>query len=150
MVPSSSQAARRLQIWCRISIVLYAGTTLVFLFLPGLLFAEMNFTGRLLGLPETPEPTEKFWLSLTISMMVMLCVCCAYVIRDPVRNADFCVPIVFGKIAGSLVALGAFLLWKPYPAHLTIVTTDVPMGVVTWILWRAVKAGGTMRTSSGG
>lgn len=118
---------------------MYAGTALVFLAAPRLLFEEINASGRLLGLPDTPESTEKFWLALTISMMTMLCVCCAYVVRDPVGNADFCVPIVFGKLAGSVVGLGAFFLWQPYPAHLTIATTDVPLGIVTFVLWRGVK-----------
>ncbi|MFN7972967.1 MAG: hypothetical protein U0166_11555 [Acidobacteriota bacterium] len=131
--------------WAWISLVLYGGCTLVFLFGRGPLFATINATGRLFGLPETPPSTEMFWLALTISMMTMLCVCCVMIGRDVRRNVDFCIPIVFGKIGGALVGILAFALWRPYPAHVTIALTDVPMGLVTWVLWsrarRAIPSG---------
>lgn len=136
---TSTRAETHLALWMRISFVLYAGTTMVFIFAGRLLFRLVDAQGALFGLPPSPEPTERFWFSLTISMMVMLMVCCAYVARDVRRNLDFCVPIVFGKFAGSAAALASFVLMAPYPVHITVVTTDVPMGVVTLVLWWRVR-----------
>jgi len=122
--------------WMGLSFVLYAGTTVVFCLARSQLFDLLSRAGALFGLPETPASSELFWFSLTISMMVMLCVCCAYVVKDPRRNRDFCVPVIFGKASGSLAGILAFLLFRPYPVHITIAVTDLPLGLVTYFLWR--------------
>ncbi|MEW5854581.1 MAG: hypothetical protein AB2A00_37745 [Myxococcota bacterium] len=137
-----SPAHRQLQTWMTFSLALYVVGGLLFLFGHPWLFDLLNLAGRMLGLPDTPAPVERFWLTLSISMMVMLCVCCEMVRRDPVRNVDFCIPVFFSKFTSTLLGLVFFVLHARYVAYLSIGLTDLPLGVVTLLLWRKTRAGG--------
>jgi hypothetical protein len=140
MVQNPSRAEARLAAWMRVSLVLYAFGGLFFFLGTDLLFDLVNVGSRLLGLAEIPKSTERFWLTLSLSMMLMLCVCCLMNIRDPSRHRDFAVPVIFSKFLSSFMGLVFFLVHARYGAYLAIGLSDLPLGVVTLHLWRQAKS----------
>jgi hypothetical protein len=128
-----------LKLWMTFSALLYAGSGLVFAVAPGFVGDIVRFSTRLVGLPDTPPSTERFWLTLSVSMMVMLVVCCAMVARDVVTNMSFCVPVIFSKFTSTFLGVLYFVLAEHHGAVLVIGATDLPLGIVTWVLWNQAR-----------
>jgi hypothetical protein len=118
-----------------ISAVLYAVSGLAFAAAPGLVLDLIHVFTRLVGLPDTPASTERFWLTLAVSMMMMLVVCCAMVARDVERNIAFCVPVIFSKFTSTILGALYFAAGPHHGALLVTGATDLPLGIVTLLLW---------------
>ena len=128
--------------WMRISAWLYGAGGLAFAVLPGLSHELPAAVARqLLGWVDwTPmPPTASYsWHALAVSMMATIAVCSWFAGRDPLRNRDFAVPVMFSKGVSSLVGGLALFLHAPMAIYLVLVLTDFPLLVVTWLLWRRV------------
>ncbi|MBI5497870.1 MAG: hypothetical protein HY904_22875 [Deltaproteobacteria bacterium] len=133
-------AHARLRAFMTLSLGLYVAGGLLFLLGQPWLFDVFHLATRPLGLMDTPAPTERFWLALAVSMMVMLCVCCELVRRDPVGHLDFCIPVIMSKFTSTVLGLAFFVLAARHSAYLVIGLTDLPLGVITLVLWRAARA----------
>ena len=90
-------------------------------------------------LPPIPLSTEKFWLVLTTSMMLMLVVCCGLCAYDPEKYLVLVLPVLFSKACSTLSYTLLFSFQKRFFAYLVGAFTDGPLFVVTLILYlRAV------------
>ncbi|MFO8055790.1 MAG: hypothetical protein R6V10_00650 [bacterium] len=130
-----------LRVWMIISAVIYAGGGLSFLFGQNLLLERLNRVSELLfkdRLPLIPLSTEKFWLVLTNSMMLMLVVICVFVAADVSAYYPMVWIILFSKAASTLQYTYLFLAEKRYFAYLTGALTDGPLFLVTLILFLRV------------
>jgi hypothetical protein len=126
---------------------MFVGAVLVFICLPGAMFGIMNDASRAL-FPSLPLAADagKFWLSLTVSMMVTITVLSFMIFRDVKGNYRMAVPIVAAKFTSSLFGLGFFIAGFIVPdtgwntlANLAILFTDFPLGVVMLVLYLMVK-----------
>jgi hypothetical protein len=126
-----------MRVWMIISMILYAPALLVFLFAQNLLIRNINrFSERFFQdrFPAMPESTEKFWLILTNSMMVMLIVICIFVAVNPERFLPMVVIILASKFTSS--AQYSYFFWREkYFAHLVGVFTDGPLFIITLIIY---------------
>jgi len=123
-----------LKTWMIISIFLYAGGGLSFLFGQNLLLANLNRVSERLfkdRFPLLPLSTEKFWLVLTNSMMLMLVVICVFVAVNPERFYLMVVIILFSKAASTAQYLYHFFTDKKYFAYLVGALTDGPLFLIT-------------------
>ena len=131
--------------WMIVSVVLYVGGGLNFLLGQNRLLEGMNKVSTRLfrdRLPLIPASTEKFWLVLTSSMMLMLVVCCGL----PALNVDkyylLVIPVLFSKACSTSLYLILFTFQKRYFAYLVGALTDGPLFVITLIFYlRAFPAG---------
>jgi hypothetical protein len=126
-----------MRVWMIISVFLYGSAVLVFLFGQNMLLRSINTASeRFFGerFPPIPESTEKFWLVLTNSMMVMLIVICIFVAVNPERYLAMVVIILFSKFCSSSQYLYHFRK-KKYFAHLVGVLTDGPLFIITLIFY---------------
>ena len=135
-----ANSLRTLQTWMKISTLLYAVGGTAFAVAPHFVFALMNAGGAVLGLRETPLQTERFWLCLAVSMMMMLVVCCTLVAQDPKRHLALCIPVFISKFTSTLMGLMCFVMDAPLGSYLTIGWTDLPLGIITLWLWRRAQA----------
>ncbi len=127
--------------------IMFIGAVLVFICMPGAMFGMMNDTSKAL-FPSLPLAADagKFWLSLTVSMMVTITALSIMIFRDVKSNYRMAVPLVIAKFTSSLFGLGFFIAGFICPdtgwntlANLAILFTDSPLGVVMLGLYLMVK-----------
>ncbi len=124
--------------WMIISVFLYVVGGLSFLFGQNILLGSLNKVSSLIfrdRLPLIPLSGEKFWLTLTNSMMIMLIVICAFVIIDPCEYYPMIIILLFSKAASTLQYLYFFFKEKKYFAYLVGAMTDGPIFLVTLYLF---------------
>ncbi len=127
-------AMDNLRTWMIVSAVMYGGALLVFAFFQNALLESINGASKLLfkdKFPLIPLSSEKFWLVLTNSMMVMLVATCVFVAADVERYHEIVLIILFSKAASSLQYLRLFMKSKPYFAYLVGALTDGPLFLIT-------------------
>jgi hypothetical protein len=126
---------------------MFIGAVLVFICLPGAMFGMMNDASKAL-FPSLPLAADsgKFWLSLTVSMMVTIIALSVMIYRDVKGNYRMAIPLVTAKFTSSLFGLGFFITGFVVPdtgwntlANLAILFTDFPLGVLMLVLYRRVK-----------
>ncbi len=127
--------------------ILFIGAVLVFILLPGPMFAVMNAMS-LAFFPSLPLASDSgtFWLSLTVSMMATITVLSFLIYKDVRKNFTMAIPLVTAKFTSSLFGIGFFIAgfacagsgWNTL-ANLVILCSDFPLGVLMLILYRLVK-----------
>ena len=123
-----------LKTWMIISAVIYGGGMLSFLFGQNLLLENLNKTSQLLfrdRFPLIPLSTEKFWLTLTTSMMLMLTALCIFAAADPKKYLAMVVIILLSKAGSTSQYLYLFFKQQRYFAYLVGALTDGPLFLVT-------------------
>jgi len=139
MTTSLTAQQTRLKQWMTLCSPMYLVAGLVFALAPGFTMDLVHISSRMVGLPDTPASTERFWLTLAVSMMMMLTVCCALVARDVVTMMPVCLVVVVSKFTSTLLGILYFAMGEHHGALIVIGTTDFPLGVVTLILWLQAK-----------
>ncbi len=127
--------------------VIFIVAVLVFICLPGPMFAVMNGFS-ITFFPSLPLASDsgKFWLSLTVSMMATITVLSIFIYKDIRKNYRMAIPLVTAKFTSSLFGLGFFIAgfacsgsgWNTL-ANLIILFSDFPLGVIMLVLYRLVK-----------
>ncbi len=124
----------------RIYQILFAGTVLVFLFFPAGLIRIMNwFSGIICGLPELPPTVERFWLALTISLMVTLIAICHFAQRDIDQAKGYIQLILISKFTSSLFYLLFYYFSLNTLAYMIGFITDGTMLLLTLVLYLRAK-----------
>jgi hypothetical protein len=127
--------------------IMFTGAVLVFIFLPDIMFGMMNEMSKAL-FPSLPLAADagKFWLSLTVSMMVTITALSIMIYRDVKSNYRMAVPLAVAKFTSSLFGLGFFIAGFIVPdtrwntlANLAILFTDAPLGIVMLALYLMVR-----------
>jgi len=122
-----------LKYWMAISALMYFVAMLFFLFLQNRLLEQMNTVSAKLfkdRFPPIPLSTEKFWLVLTTSMMLMLVLLCIFVALDPVAYMEMTLIVLASKMCSTLLYLALFARDK-YFAYLVGALTDGPLFIIT-------------------
>lgn len=123
---------RHLKVVMAISALTYLVVGLAFALMPQLIVKAVNLCSRILipGLAEMPLSVEKFWLSMTFSMMMTIAAL-SYIAQHNIRkNKGYVIPVLISKAASSLSALCFFLFSARYFAYLVIFLVD---GSIFWI-----------------
>lgn len=134
---------KALKILLFISAITYLVVGFAFAMLPGPILQVFNFFSRIFtpGLPEMPLSVEKFWLSMTFSMMMTIAALCFFAQHNVRKNKGYIIPLLISKSASSLSALCFFIFSARYLAYLVIFVVD---GAIFWVtllfLLRASKA----------
>ena len=139
---SATKAEKHLQIWMTISAILYFGGGMVFLFLPHPLLQLLDSFAGLFHLARVlpgAMAAERFWNLLAFSMAMTITTASIMVVRDPAANKDFCIPVIFSKIASWLSALVYFAVVSRAFAHLVIFLVDFPLFVLTVVFYRRAR-----------
>ncbi|HUT53430.1 MAG TPA: hypothetical protein VM658_08570 [bacterium] len=122
-----------LRTWMIISLVLYVVGGLSFLLGPNLMLENFNTLSQRLfkdRLPLIPLSTERFWLALTISMMLMLVVICAFVAADPQKYYVMVVVLLFSKAASTIQYIVLFSQ-RRFLAYAMGFISDGPLFIIT-------------------
>lgn len=95
-----------------------------------------------LSLPPMPQPTERFWLALTVSMMMTIAMIAYYVQKDVRTNMALTSFLLVAKLTSTSVLLSAFFWDRPYFNYLLgSVFCDGPIFVITLVFYgRAVRS----------
>ena len=123
---------RHLKIVMVISAITYVVVGFAFALMPGLILNVVNLFSRIVtpGLEEIPLPVEKFWLSMTFSMMMTIAALCCFAQHNIRKNKGYVIPVLISKTASSLAALCFFIFSARYFAYLVIFIVD---GSIFWI-----------------
>lgn len=127
--------------------LMFIGASLVFVLFPERMFDLMNrFSGHFF--PSLPRAADsgKFWLSLTVSMMVTITALSLFIYANVREHYRMAVPLVAAKFTSSLFGLGFFIIGFGCPdtgwnslANCAIAVTDFPLGALMLILYLRVK-----------
>ena len=123
---------RQLKIFLRISAITYFVVGFVFVIIPEQLLKAFNLISQVImpSLPLIPISVEKFWLSMTFSMMMTITALC-YIAQHNIRkNKGYVIPLLISKSASSLAALCFFIFSAKYFSYLVIFVVD---GALFWI-----------------
>lgn len=142
MSQNTTKAERDLRLWMAVSAVLYFTGGMVFLLLPRPLLTVLDSLAAPFHLATVlpgAMPAERFWNLLAFSMAMTITTASVMVVRDPSGNRDFCIPVIFSKIASWLSALVYFALVSRAFAHLVIFLVDFPLFVLTLVFYRRAR-----------
>lgn len=127
-------------------VVMFIGAIIMFIFLPGQMFGLFNDISRAL-FPSLPLASDsgKFWISLTVSMMVTITVLSLLIYKDIRANYRMAIPLIAAKFTSSLFGTAFFLAgfccsqtgWNTL-ANILIAVTDFPLGVIMLVLYKLV------------
>ena len=122
-----------LRYWMVISAVMYFTGMLVFLFGQNRLLEQINNVSERLfkeRFPKIPLSSEKFWLVLTTSMMLMLVVICVFVGYKPDAFLEMVIILLVSKFCSTSFYMVLFVKER-YFAHLIGALTDGPLFLIT-------------------
>lgn len=123
---------KHLKIFMIISAITYFVVGFAFAIMPGVILRAINFFSRILtpSLEEIPLSVEKFWLSMTFSMMMTITALC-YIAQYNIRkNKNYIIALLVSKSASALSALCFFIFSTRYFAYLVIFLVD---GSIFWV-----------------
>ncbi len=114
---------------------------LIFFFFPQFIFFLVNIVPRVFDSPGTLEDSsERFWLVLATSMMVMLTVCCFGAAANP-GNRILAWIVMAAKLCSSVGYLYSFIVDERLFGYLVGFVTDFPIFLgVGWFALRAFRA----------
>jgi len=123
---------KHLKTFMVISAITYLVVGFAFALMPEQILRGFNLISRIItpSFPETPISVEKFWLSMTFSMMMTIAALC-YIAQHNIRkNKGYVIPLLISKSASALSALCFFIFSARYLAYLGIFIVD---GSIFWI-----------------
>lgn len=134
-----SKPEQRLANFCRIFAVIYALGALTFAAVPRLTFRLVTFDAVPLGWTAQ----AMFWNVLAVAMMTAIATSCAVVAARPRERRHALLPVVVAKLTSSaLAALHLVRFQGPGSrALLAVIATDLPLFVLTVLVYRAAAPG---------
>lgn len=134
---------RQLSIFLVFSSLTYLAAGFAFAIIPNPILGIINklSEGLHLGLPLAPLPGERFWVSLSFSMMMTITALCLIAAASVRRNKGYVFAVMIAKFASAISSLAYFLFFRHHLASLVIVVVDGSLFVVTaFFVFRALKA----------
>ncbi len=115
-----------------ISALTYLSVGFIFFLAPGLVLKFINLFSRLLtpSLPETPLSVEKFWLSLTFSMMMTIAALSYKAQMNVRKNQGYVIPLLISKASSAMSAICLYYFSARYLSYLVIFFVD---GGIFWL-----------------
>ncbi|HSA59382.1 MAG TPA: hypothetical protein VLJ37_06820 [bacterium] len=136
LTPQERQLRTLMRLW---TFLFGAGAVAFLLFGDWILYSGNYFSVEIMkwGLPAMPLPVEKFWLSLTVSMMATITMIAYYIQKDVRANLVLTSFLLVSKLTSTSVMLSAFFWDRPYFNYLMgSVFCDGPIFVLTLIFYR--------------
>ena len=123
---------RHLKIVMVISAVTYVVVGFAFALMPEPILKVVNLFSRILtpDLEQMPLSVERFWLSMTFSMMMTIAALSFIAQHNIRKNKGYIIPVLISKTASSLSALCFFIFSARYFAYLVVFIVD---GSIFWI-----------------
>ena len=113
----------------------------VFLFFGAELLAKINQVSVKFfpALPLLSPSQERFWLVLTLSLMITLIFLCYWGQKDIVKHLFVVVPILVSKFVSTFFFFVFFVFSERTLAYFVGLATDGVIFLVTWYFYRQTK-----------
>lgn len=122
---------KELKIFMLLSAFVYLGVGFLFVLWPGLVVYALQDWSRFLAAPLSfPEPDDKFWVTMTFSMMMCISFLAFYAQYDIRKNKNYVVALMVAKSASAISALLYFIFHRKYQPYLAIFAVD---GTLFWL-----------------
>lgn len=120
-----------LRVFMRISALAYFAVGLMFAIWPGMVTWIINNPSAFIRSPtEFPRVSERFWVSMSFSMMMAISFLAFYAQYDIRKNKHFVIPILIAKASSAFSSLCFFIMIWPYRLHLAIFAVDA---IIFWL-----------------
>jgi hypothetical protein len=136
LTPQERQLKTLMQFWTTLFAL---GAVAFLLFGDWILYSGNYFSVEIMkwDLPAMPLPVEKFWLSLTVSMMATITMIAYYIQKDVRSNIALTSFLLVSKLTSTSVMFSAFFWDRPYFNYLMgSIFCDGPIFVITLIFYR--------------
>ncbi|HBF12931.1 MAG TPA: hypothetical protein DDW49_06030 [Deltaproteobacteria bacterium] len=137
LTPAEKNLKNLLQTW----MLILGSAGVFFLFFGNQLLISINkvSTRFFPKLPLINEPSEFFWLTLTLSLMVVLIFLCYWAQKDIRRNIDFVIPFLISKFVSTFFFFVFYFKQGYSLAYLVGVISDGSMFLITFYFYKKVK-----------
>jgi hypothetical protein len=136
-VTAPTPAERRLIWLLRAYTAMFVIAGVLYLLLPNTALGIANAVGALFALPPIPLSTERFWLVLAFSMLVLLAFLCWEAQKDVRRGRSLVVAVLVCKASSTLCYLVLFAFERQL-AYLLGGLTDGVLFALGAVMLRAV------------
>jgi uncharacterized protein (DUF362 family) len=120
-----------LRVFMRISALVYFLVGLMFAIWPGMITQIGTDPGVFIRSPTGfPRVLERFWVSMSFSMMMTISFLAFYAQYDIRKNKHFVIPLLIAKASSAISALAFFVFVWPYRLHIAIFLVD---GTIFWL-----------------
>lgn len=129
---SMTRRERQLKRFMQISAAAYLTVGFVFALAPRWVLGTINELGRVLpitGLEDVPLSVEKFWVSLSFSMMMTITVLCVIAQHNVRKNKAYIIPLLVAKFASAASSACFFVFSAQHLAYIFIFLVD---GALFW------------------
>lgn len=137
MHPSLIRLKNLLKFW----MYCFLGSSIVFLFFGDRLLTTINTIGMKVApnLAVLPLPNERFWLTLTLSLMFTLVFLCYLGQKDIEKNMVVVPPILLSKFVSTAFFMTFFFVDQNAFAYLVGVLSDGPIFLITYLYYKKAK-----------
>lgn len=136
---SLTRQERKLAIVLRWWAVLFTIAGLGFIILPDWILKGLNTIGHVIfrwkGPPIEPS-AERFWLVITISLMVVLIISAIKAQLDIIKNINYVKIIIVSKLVSTLGFLIVLIFFQHSFAYLAGAVVDGLILAITWLAYR--------------
>jgi len=126
---------------------LFLGSGIYFYMSPEKLHANIVTLGTWLGFAQFDPVSDKFWVILTISLMMTIAASCFMASIKVRETKHYVIPVFISKLTSSGLGLREFIAGEPHGFHyLVIALVDFPLFVLAFLYYiRAVRSVGSVR-----
>ncbi len=145
-LPPLAPQEQRLGSFARLCSALYGASALFLLFAPELTFRLATF-----GAEGAWVPAARLWQIFAVALMASSAVACAIAAGAPRERRIVLVPVLISQLTGSVLGLVFFAslrrtAWVEARGALAILLTDLPLFLLTALLYRAASTGVNLET----
>lgn len=138
---SPTPAQNRLKFLLQVWMICFLGASVVFLFFGNNLLESINALSLKISPSLEPIPLahEKFWLTLTMSLMITLIFLCYWAQKDIQKNLFAVVPVLVSKFASTLFFFFFLITDNRSLAYFVGVVVDGSIFLITYFLYQKVR-----------
>lgn len=124
--------------------LLFAGGALWFYFRPENTVRAIITVGTWLGFAKFETSPDKFWVILSVAMMVAIAACCFIASLKVRATRHYVIPVLASKLTSSGLGVYEFTINVPHPFHyLVIAVVDFPLFLIAFVFYlRALGSAG--------
>jgi hypothetical protein len=123
----------------------FLGAGIYFYRFPEKMLNDIVTFGTWLGFTEFEPVKDKFWVILSVAMMMTIATCCFIAALNVRKTKNFVIPVFISKLTSSCLGAREFIVGEPHGFQYAVIAlVDFPLFVIAFIFYvRAARSKAT-------